>query len=258
MIARDARAWRRSRLIVHGRQSLAIALASVLLAVACGSSSWKEEHRESGFEPRTEPVVRALRARDRAAADELVRVLEPSVVEGEPAVSARQRLHAYLRTHIAPAYLPLADDDAVREYMRVTIAEIEQLRDRSYVRCFAFLFGDRTSEADQLRLESTLTESTRAAGLQATEHLIASAGTVPVSIDEAAAWSILDNRVIPVLPAWLGERTMVLRDSTSRDIDRVAACEVTLAAYQVAVDLPAPEGPLVMRYLLARQMMAGL
>lgn len=243
---------------MHGRHPFVVALASVLLAVACGASSSNEDGREGGFEPRTEPVVRALRARDRAAADELLRTLESSAAAGEPAAAARQRLHAYLRTHVAPAYLPLADDDAVREYMRVTITEIGELRDRSYVRCFAFLFGSRTGEAEQLRLESTLTESTRAAGLQATGRLIASSGTVPVSIDEAAAWSILDKQVIPVLPAWLGERTMVLRDSMSRDIDRVAACDVTLAAYRIAVDLPAPDGPLVMRYLLARQMMAGL
>lgn len=200
----------------------------------------------------------ALRARDRAAADDLVRYVDERTVAGEADDAARHRLHMYLRTRIAPMYLPLAGDQAVRAYIRATIAEIEELRDRSYVRCFAFLFGGRTDEAEQMRLESTLSEMTRAAGLRAMTSLIESAGSVPVSIEEAAAWSILDNQVIPALPAWFGERTMVLRDAASRNIDRVAACEVTLAAYQVAVDLPSPDGPLVIRYLLARQMMAGL
>lgn len=197
--------------------------------------------------------MRALRAADRPAFDELA----GRVTAGED-TEKTLRLHAALRTGVVPKYIPLASDEAIRNYVRVTIAELHELRDASYYRCFSFLFGERTDESEQVRLERTLSQPTRAAGFDAIARLIESAEPVPVSIDEDAVWRVLDNRVLPSLPAWLGERKMVLRDTLSRDIDRVAACEVTLAVYEAIVDLPSPDGPLVMRYMLARQVMAGL
>lgn len=234
--------------------------ASLVAAGPCGFAGCapqpgEAERGAASFDLESEPAVRALRHADRAAFDELVNAAR----RGDAPDASKLWLHGYLRSHVAPRYVALASDDAIREYVTVTIAELEELRERSYYRCFTFLFGDRTNnEVAQIRLEATLSEATRASGLRAITHLIESSGDVPVSIDEEAAWRALDNRVVPSLPRWLGERTMVLRDAVSRDIDRVAACEVMLAVYASAVDLPAPEGPLVMRYLLARQMMAGL
>lgn len=206
------------------------------------------------FDPVADPVIRTLRAIDRPAFDDLVR----RTADAGDVEERTLRLQAHLRTGVVPKYIPLASDEAIRDYVRVTIAELHELRDASYYRCFSFLFGERTDEAEQVRLERTLSSSTRAAGFGAIARFVESAEPVPVSIDEEAAWRVLDNHVLPVLPAWLGERKMVLRDTLSRDIDRVAACEVTLAVYEAIVDLPPPDGPLVMRYMLTRQVMAGL
>ena len=206
------------------------------------------------LEPAAEPVVRALRAADAPAFDDLVRRLAADGVPEEMPL----RFHARLRAGVVPKFVPLASDEAIRDYVRVTITELHELRAASYYRCFSFLFGERTDEAEQVRLEATLSPATRAAGLGAIARLIESSEAIPVSVDEEAVWRTLDNRIVPVLPPWLGERTMVLRDARARDLDRVAACEVTLAVYEAIVDLPSPEGPLVMRYMLARQLMAGL
>lgn len=228
-------------------------MAGALLMAGCAPQQSEGERGDGSLDLEAEPAVRALRETEPAAFDEIV----AAAPAGATPEHMRLWLQTHLRTHVAPRYVALASDEAIREYMAVTIAELEELRDRSYYRCFVFLSGDRTDEAAQIRLEATLSEGTRAAGLRAVTRLIESSGGVPVSIDEEAAWRVLDNHVIPSLPRWLGERTLVLRDTASRDIDRVATCEVMLAVYAKAVDLPSPDGPLVMRYLLARQMMAG-
>ena len=208
------------------------------------------------LEPEARTVARVLRTTDRAAFDALIARMAAGDVS-DPTQQAI-RFHAYLRTGVVPTYVPLASDEAIRAYVRVTMTEIRELRDASYARCFAFLFGSRTDEAELIRLEATLSPATRTAAFRAIANLMTSAEPVPVSVDEEAVWHVLDNRIVPALPAWLGERTMVLRDARARDLDGRAACDVTAAVYAAVVDLPGPDGAAVMRYLLARQMMAGL
>lgn len=245
-------------LATRTRVLLALALIAALAFSAVWTLRSRIWNRPGDIEVLSAPLARALRAKDRGALDDVVRHISQYAQADADPETLKPRLHAYLRSAVVPKYLPLADDEAVRAYMRTTLAELDELRARSFYRCYVFLYGDGDDDVAQLRLENTLSAETREAGLDAIARLIDSAAAVPVSIDESAAWHVIDNVVMPRLPAWLGERKMVLRDPVSRDIDRVGACEVTIEVYKVAVELPAPDGPLVMRYLLARQLMDGV
>jgi hypothetical protein len=232
-----------------------VVVAGVVLASSLAAC--RTDPAVAEFERAAPDVVRVLRGNDSEAFDEMVRLVRAHLDAGAAAGTLPPRVHADLRALLVPRYLRTASDAAVLEYMRVTIAELDELRDQSFYRCYRFLYGERVPAEEQLRLEETLSDATRAAGLRAIAGLVESSGTVPVSIDEARARLVLDNAITPALPAWMGERKMVLHDAVSRDVDRVAACEVTVEAYRLAVELADPDGPLVVRYLLARQVMDG-
>lgn len=227
----------------------------LLLAAGCGASG-APRRAEPVDDFRHDPVVRALFEKNPAEGDALARHVSEST--GDTPVQTTQRLQWYIRATVVPMYVPLADDPSVEQYLRTTIQELLELRARSYYRCYVFLYGERHDPETRMALLSTLSPQTIDAWQMATVRLIESAAMVPVSIDEAAAWRVLDNIVIPALPAWHGERKMVLRDPVSRDIDRTAACDVTLDVYKEAVDVPGADGRLLRRYLLARQLIAGL
>lgn len=227
----------------------------LLSAAGCGTSE-APRRTEPIADLHSDPVVKVLLEKNPAEGEALVRHMAAST--DDTPVQATRRLQWYIRGTVVPAYVPLADDPSIEQYLRTTISELLELRARSYYRCYVFLYGERHDPETRMALLSTLSPQVVEAWQTATVRLIESAATVPVSIDEAAAWRVLDNIVIPALPAWHGERKMVLRDPVSRDIDRTAACDVTLDVYKEAVDLPGADGRLLRRYLLARQLIAGL
>lgn len=229
-----------------------IGIALVLGLAACAT-----DPAVADVERAAPDVARVLRTKAPDTFVEIVQRVRGYRDAGVVSDTVAPRLHADLRALVVPPFLRVADDAAIVGYMRVTITELEELRAQSFYRCYRFLYGERVPADEQLRLEETLSDATRSAGLRAIAHLVGSAGDVPVSIDEARAQLVIDNVITPALPAWMGERKMVLHDARSRDIDRVAACEVTIEAYRLAVDLPAPDGPLAARYLLVRQVMDG-
>lgn len=159
---------------------------------------------------------------------------------------------AQFRTAILPRYVPLASDEAIREYLQVTVAELRELRDRSYRRCHTFLFGDRADEAETIRLEATLSAGTRDAGTRATTQLVRSASDVPVVFDEASVRDMLDRVVLPRMPGRYRDRVVRLRESDIRMLDTATACDVSIDLYTIAIDLPPPEGSWLRRHLLAR------
>lgn len=136
-----------------------------------------------------DPAARALRASDHAAFAALeahMRASAPGDVETADAFEAR--LRAYLRTSVLPAYAPLASDAAIAEHAAVTTTELEELRDRSYHRCHAFLFGDVSSTLGPLQLEGVISTATRLARSRATVRLIDSAGSGETIADASSTF----------------------------------------------------------------------
>lgn len=231
--------------------ALVIGLWTPLLA--CRDRPSIADDTGSSTGPLDAPVARALRERDPAAFD----ALAYHVAQFATTDTAEQsiRIQSYLRTHVVPAYIPRADDAALREYMTAMIEGLQELRDRSYHRCYTFLFGDWTLESERLALEASLSARTRDTTLSAIARLIDSAGPMPVAMDASRVRVLLEHTVIPGLQPRYGERLMVLRDEVSRDIDRVAACDTTLDIYKAAVDLSPPDGGLLIRHLLTNPRM---
>jgi hypothetical protein len=244
--SRDVR-WLSRVLRVPSRAGarLGAAIGTALL-LGCGTP----EIGDSGVDVLNDAVVAALRHRDPDAAETMVRHVTADT--GEGAAPAEYRLLAYLRSKVVPIHALSASDAAVEQYLRTTTTGLQELRAASYYRCYVFLFGGGRLDAERIALEGSLSATTRESARLAITRLIETADTLSASVDEEAAWHILDNIVIPNLPAWHGERVMVLRDSAARNIDRTAACDVTIDVVKAAIDLSPPEGPILRRYLLAR------
>lgn len=218
------------------------------LLLCCLTACTRATGVGDSFDPAAGPVLRALQVADPGVFEAVIR----NVSRTGDVTDDTVRLQVELRRQVVPAFIARASDDAVRDYVRVTIAELKELRDASYFRCYTYLYGDPQDDEARYRLEATLSPATRAAGLEVMARLVESAGSSHAPVDDTEAWRVLDNVVMPALPAWLGERKMVLRDPQSRDIDRVATCEVSLAVYEAAVDLPSPDGLVVLRFMLSR------
>lgn len=238
-----------------------LVVAGLLMATGCGMAP---ADRLTAVDPAVAPVVTALAERDPAALDALVRNMDAHAVDARAVradlkvrpssdvETARVRLHAHLRADVLPVFVSRASDDAVRDYAAATLAELEALRDRSYYRCHAFLFGDRSDDAARIELENALPPTARGKSLRALAALIESARDAPVPVDDAVVNDALDRVVLPLMPARYSERVVRFRASDVRILDTATACDVTIDLFRVVVDLPPPDGPLLRRHLLLR------
>ena len=228
------------------RAALIFAVAGLMASTGCGTPA----DRLAASAPEIAPVLAALGERDRAAVDAVVRATDVHAADAPE--TTRARLHVYLRADIVPVFVPRAGDDAVRDYAAATLAELEALRDRSYYRCHAFLFGDRSDDAARIELENALPPTVREKSLRALAALIESARDALIPVDDAMVNDALDRVVQPLMPARYSERVVRFRASDIRILDTATACDVTIDLLRVAADLPSPEGPLLRRHLLTR------
>ncbi len=200
-----------------------------------------------------DPAAQALRAADRAAFAALEAHMRASAPGDDGSTDAFEaRLHAYVRTSIVPAYVLLASDAAIAEHVAVTTMELEELRDRSYRRCHAFLYGDASSTLGPLQLAGAIPAGTRLARSRATARLIESAGSAEATAEASAVHAALDRSVLPQLPHRYRDRVVRVHDADVRMLDAVTACDVTIDMYRIVGALPGPDGPLLRRHFATR------
>lgn len=257
-------------MIVEKRSSgglRAVLIAVVVIGAAIGSQA---VIRPMLIERRAEKELMSVAAFQQIARWEpatykkMKEVTVEAIRRGESAAQIQGAVRTVL-SGVVKQYIPVASDEALIEYMRVTIDEIEQINAKDPEACYAMLFNNRVKiditqyidEALQNRDRAALTEIIRTgvrkdAGYQNDRNA------------EFVLRQVMDQFITDFgddgrLPFTMGRRQAppgtdmveAMRIATA-PVDKRKTCEMTVAFYRRVLDLRADRAAQVLRMMLSK------
>jgi hypothetical protein len=192
------------------------------------------------------PAYRALEEHEPQAYQRIRGEMLEATRRGESAVAASARMRAAIGA-LLPKYLQRADDDALIDYMRVTMDELEQISRHDIAAAYAFLVPDPAKpvnvmahiSADLMRRDSEALARLIATGAKRREP------HPPNARGEAAF-----EKVVEQVRGQIGDDFDALQRMGQPDADPQKIVRGTLVLYRTVFALPAADAAEVLRFLL--------
>jgi len=193
------------------------------------------------------PVYRTIQRYDPETYTKIVEAMRTSIKRGD----SRSKFITLTRIQISKLmvrYLPYASDDAIIEFTKAIIAEMNHLGIKSGNLCYAYLFPQESNPIDISRY---LSKELQQARLISLDKVIETGATNPQILPpEDQVLPDLD-KVIDELFKKYGNDVSLLEHLESPHIDKAKVCTLSSALYEETLKLPRKEGVNLLRYLYA-------
>lgn len=192
------------------------------------------------------PAYEEIKKADPDLYQKIVAIFVEAERKGEPQAVAAVRARAVIE-EIIKKYLPRASDDAVVDYARVMVRELESLKGEE---CYALLFPQRRGQVD---LGEFLDPKTQEDDLRALAAVIRSATQNPQAPPDEKELKPIQAAFFKELSARRGEELSILRHMDDPKVDKEKACRLIVDVYKEIVGMEKREASLLLRQMLSGQ-----
>lgn len=195
------------------------------------------------------PAYRVIQKSDPQTYERIRVIVRDGIRDGRrPEVLASQ-IRAVISELVA-VYVPHASDDAVVEFTRVMVREIEELTQVSPDHCYRFLFPEQYGPLD---LRKHLDAKTLQDDLAALAILIQSATDSPQPKPDPARSQTLMKTVYTQVNQEYGDDIRLLDNPHGQSVDKGRVCTIIAGLYSHVLNMPKPQSSLVLRYMFSRR-----
>ncbi len=167
--------------------------------------------------------------------------------QSEKTIAARLRP---LIAQLVSDHIPRASDDAVVDFARVVVREIEELTRKNPILCYQLLFPNRYGSPN---LWNHLGEATLQDHLAALAGLIRTAAPRSLPGPEEMRQKALLERVYAKVREKHGDDVLLLEDPHAPSVDKEKVCTVVAAIYRQILDMPGTQKGALLREMFSRQ-----
>lgn len=193
------------------------------------------------------PAYRVIHRSDPEAYERIQVIVRDGIREGEQSTVLASRIRAVIGTLIVK-YIPQASDEAVVEFARVMVREIEELTQVSPNRCYQFLFPEQYGPFD---ITKYIHEKTIQDDLAALALLIHSATENPQPKPDPAKSEKLLKTVYTQVTEEYGQDIHLLENPHAETVDKKKVCTMIAGLYRQVLRIPKKESSMVLRYMFS-------
>lgn len=193
------------------------------------------------------PLYGMIKTYDPKTYDQILKEFQNSIKSGDSRLELITRARPYV-TKVVERYLPYAADDALIDFTKAVIEEVNQLSRKSGDLCYALIFPQQSRPVNY---ESLLSKEVWSAKLNAMTRIIETAATDPQPVPSEKQVSAKLEGVYGELVNRFGDDAALLANLESPDIDKTKACTLTAALYEEILKLPKKDSGKVLRYVYA-------
>ena len=166
---------------------------------------------------------------------------------GADTTAVQARVHGHIAP-LAKKYIPRASDAALRRYITVTVAEIDQLRKRNPALAKSFLFP---TPGEFVNIQPYLDDATMKEDVAALGQVIETgAGSQARPVDDKRADELLQGALARVAAKY-GQDFALLAKPSSPNTDAGKVTAIVADLYREILALPAPDSAMVLRKMLS-------
>lgn len=192
------------------------------------------------------PGYRLLKIQEPALWQLLNRELLHKRLEGMPADQALGDMRGWLMDLINQR-LTRATDEAILNYVRVSVQEMQALQQQEPQRCFRFLYPQVNGG---INLQQVLSPELNQRDAQALEALLQQSTGNEQPLDHAAAQRDLQSVVEKLYGKW-GDRLQQLNMPADTAVDRGAMCAMSIDLYHGILALPDKQAANLLRKMVS-------
>ncbi|WP_437615180.1 hypothetical protein [Erwinia sp. V71] len=190
-------------------------------------------------------VYRTIKQQDPALYKQLNDELVISVRNGAETDKAIAQLRPML-ADLLNQRVGRAQDSAVIDYIRMSVRQMQSLRQLSGELCFQFLFPQLSGEVNTI---GQLPPQLQQQDLQQMDALLAASTGPEISVDLPVARQSMQGIVRTLYEKW-GSKLQMLNAPTDIRVDHNEMCDMTIDLYQAILALPPKQAANVLRMML--------
>ena len=193
------------------------------------------------------PTYQALRKYDRETYDKLIADLKQGLKDGDDETEVIIAMRSHMMK-VVETRLPRASDEAVLNYMRVTMKELEVLTKKGGDLCYRFLFPQSGGFVDPRKhFPKKLQEE----DLAALTEVIRTSAEDPLPVPEESQFLGTLQAIFTELSDEYGDDVTMLQNPTAPGVNKRRICVMSTSMYDKIFALPRSEGGPLLRYLMA-------
>lgn len=192
------------------------------------------------------PGYRLLKTQEPALWQLLNRELLHKRMEGVPAEQALGEMRGWLMD-LVNQRMARADDETLVNYLRVSVEEMQALKQPEPQRCFRFLYPQVNGG---INLQQVLSPELYQRDAQALDQLLQQSTGNDVPIDQALAQRDLQSIVEKLYGKW-GDKLQQLNMPADTAVDRSAMCAMSIDLYSGILALPAKQAANLLRKMVS-------
>lgn len=194
----------------------------------------------------TTPTYRAIKQQQPALYKQIHDEFIAAVRAGVPADKAIGQLRPLL-ADLLNQRIGSADDASIISYMRLSVSQMQNLRQQSGDLCFRFLFPQISGG---INTEEALPKALQQQDLEQMEALLNASRGPEVTIDLPQARQSLQAIVRTLYAKW-GSDLQLLNSPTDSRVDRDKMCDMTIDLYNAVLALPGKQSANILRMMLS-------
>lgn len=195
------------------------------------------------------PAYRVIQKSDPQAYERIQAIVHDGIRQGKRSEVLASQIRAVISTLVVK-YFPHASDEAVIEFARVIVREIEELTQVSPERCYQFLFPEQYGP---LEIAKYVHPKTIQDDLAALANLIHSATRTPQPGPDPSQSKALLATVYTQMNEKYGNTIRLLDNPHGRTVDKKMVCTMIAGLYRQVLHLPQKDSSVVLRYMFSRQ-----
>lgn len=210
--------------------------------------AWQYE-RKAEQELQEIPAYRVIQQSDPQTYEKIRVIVRDGIRDGQRSEVLASHIRAVI-SELVIIYVPHASDDAVIEFTRVMVREIEELTQASPDHCYQFLFPEQYGPLD---LRKHLDATTLKDDLAALAILIQSATDTPQPKPDPSRSQTLLKTVYTQANREYGDDIRLLDNPHGQSVDKGRVCTIIAGLYRHVLNMPKTESSLVLRYMFSRR-----
>lgn len=194
------------------------------------------------------PAYQAMKQYDpqtyTAIMDDLRRGLEGGKTQKDLIAQIKPRVEQLVQKR-----MPVASDQAVVDYMGVTVRELRELKRRDPALCFKFMFPQQYGV---LNARDYMSKDIIDADFAGLAEVIRTSATAPQPVPAESEVSDDLKAVVTQLHQRHGDDATILQHLQDPHVDQAKGCEITAELYEGILALPQPRSGKLLRYMLSQ------
>jgi hypothetical protein len=195
------------------------------------------------------PAYREVRKGDPQAYERIRAIVRDGIREAQRSEIVAGRIRAVL-SELVVKYIPYASDDAVVDFARVMVREIEELTRVDPNFCYRFLFPEQYGPLDASK---HIDPKTLQNDLAALAILIRTATHNPQPGPDVSRSEALLKTVYIRVNEEYGDDVRLLDNPHGQSVDKEKVCTIIAGLYKHVLNMPKKQSGMVLRYMFASQ-----